>query len=390
MSHSCHRILLVESETAIVDQVFELSEQVDAFRLQILLAADYERLADMLDHFDFSLVVINVQRLPTGTSLTDLCIRVHPKPVLLLVPDLDAAALLSGLRAGASDIFSYRCLAGEAQAFVAALSRLLSRAAQLEAVPRYRETLERSLEELRSDQLAAQQVQQNLLPPLSQTVGDIRFDYELTPSLVLSGDFVDVAPLDNNLTLFYLADVSGHGASSALVTVLLKNMTSRVQRAHRENVELADLSPAAALHLLNRELLDTGLGKHFTIFAGVLDARTSRLKYAVGGHHPMPLLRQGGEVVFLEGRGMPVGLFDEPFFDEQDVELAPDFSLTLFSDGVFEVMPGDSLVQREEQLKELIASGLTQPQRLRERLLGDADCPDDIAIMTLCRGAAHA
>ena len=104
----------------------------------------------------------------------------------------------------------------------------------------------------------------------------------------------------------------------------------------------------------------------------------------------MPLLRQAGEVAFLTGRGMPVGLFDEPFFDEQELELKQDFSLTLFSDGVFEVMPKGTLAQREQQLRELVISGITRPQELRERLLGDRECPDDIAIMTLCRGSANA
>ncbi len=391
MSHSCHRILLVESDPQLVEQIFELSEQVEAFRLQILIAPDAVTLENLLDHHEFSLAVINVQKLPDSVALIDLCIRLHPKPVLALVPELDASHLLRGLRAGASDIFSYRCLDYEAQAFVATLARLLSRAAQLEAAHRYRESLERSLDELRSDQMAAKQVQQNLLPPKSQCIAGVTFDYDLTPSLVLSGDFVDVAPLDDHLTLFYLADVSGHGASSALVTVLLKNMTNRVLRAHKHNTPLSDLSPAATLYLLNRELLDTALGKHFTIFAGILDARKSTLKYAVGGHHPMPILSQNGETRFLPGRGMPVGLFDEPFFDEQEVHLANRFSLTLFSDGVLEVMSEDgSLEKREEHLRELVASGVVMPQDLLERVLGSASCPDDIAILTLYRDALDA
>jgi phosphoserine phosphatase RsbU/P len=391
MSHPCHRILLVESDTQLIDQIFELSEQVEAFRLQILKAADAPALDSLLEHYEFSLAVVNVQRLPPERSLNDLCIRFHPKPVLALVPDLDAAHLLSGLRAGASDIYSYRCLNYEAPAFVATLSRLLSRAAQLEAAHRYREGLERSLDELREDQMAAQQVQQNLLPPKLQSIGGVSFAYDLSPSLVLSGDFVDVAPLDDHLTLFYLADVSGHGASSALVTVLLKNMTNRVLRAHQRDTPLSELSPASTLYVLNRELLDTGLGKHFTIFAGILDGRNSRLKYAVGGHHPMPILNQDGEARFLTGRGMPVGLFDEPFFDEHELHLADRFSLTLFSDGVLEVMAKEgSLEKREECLRELVAAGVVMPDALLESVLGSASCPDDIAILTLYRGALDA
>ncbi|ANG62301.1 hypothetical protein A8C75_07210 [Marinobacterium aestuarii] len=391
MSPPCHRILLVESDTQLIDQIFELSEQVEPFRLQILRASDASALESLLDHYEFSLAVVNVQRLPADLALRDLCIRLHPKPVVALVPELDASYLLSGLRAGASDIYSYRCLQYEAQAFVATLSRLLSRAAQLEAANLYRESLERSLDELRSDQMAAQQVQQNLLPAKLQTIGGVSFAYDLTPSLVLSGDFVDVAPLDDHLTLFYLADVSGHGASSALVTVLLKNMTNRVLRAHHRDTPLSELSPASTLYLLNRELLDTGLGKHFTIFAGILDARNSTLKYAVGGHHPMPILSQGGEARFLSGRGMPVGLFDEPFFDEHELHLADTFSLTLFSDGVLEVMVGEgSLEKREERLRTLVAAGVVQPDDLLDTVLGTASCPDDIAILTLFRDASDA
>uniref|UniRef100_UPI00131593E7 hypothetical protein n=1 Tax=Marinobacterium profundum TaxID=1714300 RepID=UPI00131593E7 len=175
MSPPCHRILLVESDTQLIDQIFELSEQVEPFRLQILRASDASALESLLDHYEFSLAVVNVQRLPADLPLRDLCIRLHPKPVVALVPELDASFLLSGLRAGASDIYSYRCLQYEAQAFVATLSRLLSRAAQLEAANLYRESLERSLDELRSDQMAAQQVQQNLLPAKLQTIGGVSF-----------------------------------------------------------------------------------------------------------------------------------------------------------------------------------------------------------------------
>jgi sigma-B regulation protein RsbU (phosphoserine phosphatase) len=200
-----------------------------------------------------------------------------------------------------------------------------------------------------------------------------------------------VAPLDDHLTLFYLADVSGHGASSALVTVLLKNMTNRVLRAHHRDTPLSELSPASTLYLLNRELLDTGLGKHFTIFAGILDARNSVLKYAVGGHHPMPILSQEGEARFLSGRGMPVGLFDEPFFDEHELHLSDTFSLTLFSDGVLEVMVKEgSLEKREERLRALVAAGVVQPDDLLDTVLGTASCPDDIAILTLFRDASDA
>lgn len=59
-----------------------------------------------------------------------------------------------------------------------------------------------------------------MLPDKELNVGGLLARYLLIPSLYLSGDFVDVVSIDADKTMFYLADVSGHGASSALVTVL--------------------------------------------------------------------------------------------------------------------------------------------------------------------------
>ena len=106
----------------------------------------------------------------------------------------------------------------------------------------------------------------------------------------MSGDFVDSIAINEHQTLFYLADVSGHGASSALVTVLLKNMTTRLVRNYNRGSSFDILSPLATLQRINRELLLTGLGKHLTMFIGLIDAQRGTLTYAVGGHHPMPVL----------------------------------------------------------------------------------------------------
>ena len=100
---------------------------------------------------------------------------------------------------------------------------------------RYREKLEAanrqlqaSLSLLEEDQNAGRQVQMNMLPQTPWVVDGLQFAHQIIPSLYLSGDFVDYFRLDERRVAFYLADVSGHGASSAFVTVLLKVMTTRL------------------------------------------------------------------------------------------------------------------------------------------------------------------
>ena len=128
------------------------------------------------------------------------------------------------------------------------LTKALQRAQLEEENSAYREYLEktntelqRGLDELRNDQLAGRQAQLRMLPePLD--FKQIRCRHSVTPSLMLSGDFLDYFELDDDRLVFYIADVSGHGASSAFVTVLLKNLTYRLKRNYKRGSS-ADVAP---------------------------------------------------------------------------------------------------------------------------------------------------
>ncbi|MGV8664243.1 SpoIIE family protein phosphatase, partial [Pseudomonas aeruginosa] len=82
----------------------------------------------------------------------------------------------------------------------------------------------------------------------------------IIPSLYRSGDFVDYFRVDERRVAFYLADVSGHGASSAFVTVLLRFMTTRMLYESRRNCTLPEFKPSEVLEHINRGLINTKLG----------------------------------------------------------------------------------------------------------------------------------
>lgn len=67
---------------------------------------------------------------------------------------------------------------------------------------------------------------------------------------------------------------------------------------------------------------------------GVIDEETGLLTYSIGGHLPLPVLYTPSSVRYLEGRGLPVGLFNEATYEDHVLELPPVFSLTLMSDGI--------------------------------------------------------
>ena len=169
----------------------------------------------------------------------------------------------------------------------------------------------------------------NMLPENPWQCAGFSFEHQIIPSLYLSGDFADYFRVDERRIAFYLADVSGHGASSAFVTVLLKFMTTRLLFEFKRAGSLRDFKPSEVLGHINRGLINCKLGKHVTMVGGVIDEDTGLLTYAIGGHLPLPVLFSEGQGRYLEGRGLPVGLFDEATYQDHVLELPDSFSLTL-------------------------------------------------------------
>lgn len=262
---------------------------------------------------------------------------------------------------------------------------------------RYREQLETanrdlqaSLHLLQEDQDAGRQVQMNMLPVTPWTTDDFHFAHQIIPSLYLSGDFVDYFRVDEHRIGFYLADVSGHGASSAFVTVLLKFMTTRLLYESRRGGTLREFKPSEVLDHINRGLINCKLGKHVTMLGGVIDQERNVLHYSIGGHLPMPVLYDGESARYLEGRGLPVGLFVDATYDDFEMVLPERFSLTLLSDGILDLLPGDTLKDKESALPELVAGAEGTLDGLRGAfgLAALHDMPDDIALLVLSRNLA--
>ena len=240
---------------------------------------------------------------------------------------------------------------------------------------------------MQEDQKAGRQVQMNMLPKKPLEYQGFKVDHNIIPSLYLSGDFVDYFALNDHSFAFYLADVSGHGASSAFVTVLLKHMSINLLQDYHSNGGKVRVKPSHVLNHINRSLLKTGLGKHVTVFGGIVNTRDQTLTYSFGGQFPLPVIAQGDSVHFLEGKGLPVGLFEDAVYEDAVIDLPQQFSLTILSDGILEVLPQKSLQEKEDYLLSVIQEGPTTIEALTEKLGLNAiqEAPDDIAVLILAR-----
>ena len=233
-------------------------------------------------------------------------------------------------------------------------------------------------------------MQRRLLPHPQTTAEGYSVAHHIAPSLYLSGDFVDYAHIGRRYLAFYLADVSGHGASSAFVTIWLKHLVSRMVREEGLFGDEASFQTGASSMLadINRELNETSLNHHLTFFVGVIDTQTHEMRYVVAGHLPMPLLVTEGKAEFLQGSGKPVGIFKNASWQVHSLTLPEQFSLVCFSDGVLEILPAASLKEKEAYLLELMAQKAQNLETVCNALaIKDvSETPDDIAILTITRG----
>lgn len=262
---------------------------------------------------------------------------------------------------------------------------------------RYRSEMERSNQELQTsikvlqqDQQAGRHVQMRMLPQTPLPIGDYVFTQTVVPSLYLSGDFTDYFMVGHNHAVFFMADVSGHGSSSAFVTVLLKNLFARKRSDYLHRDDNTILSPIAMLKTANSDLLATGVGKHATMCVGVINLGDNTMAYSVAGHLPLPVMVSSSGVDYLQGKGSPVGLFAEAEYSENNLELPEQFMLAIFSDGLLEILPPQDLIAKEQHLLAVFESHYSKGDQILLQHLGMeglTSAPDDIAALFVCRGS---
>ena len=197
------------------------------------------------------------------------------------------------------------------------------------------------VDEAQRDAQTAGKIQQGMWPADATVLSDYRFSRRLLPAATLTGDFVDYFPIGVRYLTFFVADVAGHGTSSALLTVVLKNISWRLQQRYGRPRFRA---PGEVLGWINQQLIEQSAGMHVAMFLGVIDLRKHILHYASAAHFPPSLVvADNGQTKSLEQRGKPLGLFADAEYESAAVDIAPGERIVVFSDGVLELMPGIGL-----------------------------------------------
>ncbi len=359
-----------------------------------VLEADDGELALALVVSDQPDLVITDLRMPAmdGHGVLE-ALQVRDVPVIVMSGFGDKEDVVQALRLGASDYLTKPIL--DLGMLEISIERALERARLVEQNREYAKDLERvnsqlsqQLKTLEQDHLAGRRVQTKILPQSPMRFGNYELSHRIIPSLYLSGDMIDYFMVRERFLVFFLADVSGHGASSAFVTILIHHIATNMNRQVKDYDQkslMRQLTPANILMHLNDELLSAELEKHVACFLGVMDVKTNRMYYSVAGQYPMPVVQQEGTTQILEGEGMPLGIMANTVYREYQVDVKSDFRLLMCSDGIFEVDKSEGLDAKMANLVDAATETQCDATKLLEKyqVSENQRREDDISVLSI-------
>ena len=216
------------------------------------------------------------------------------------------------------------------------------------------QVLQKTLTKLEEEEEAGKAIQFQLLPKEKISMNGYEFSRYLLPSTYLSGDFTDYFEIDQRYLGFYIADVSGHGISSAFVTVLLKSFISKYLEKYHQEQDNTILHTEEVLTKLNQEIYEKNLDKYLTIFYAIIDKQENQLIYTNGAQFPFPILFDTQKSQFISINNVPVGLFDFCTYTQSTLKLPQEFIFFAASDGFLHVLEQTDLQEQQNYLLSLI------------------------------------
>jgi phosphoserine phosphatase RsbU/P len=195
---------------------------------------------------------------------------------------------------------------------------------------RLRDQQRETLRRLENEMEIARQTQESILPDQLPRQNGYDFGALMIPASRVGGDFYDIFALGSKKLGVVIGDVCDKGLPAALFMAL----TYGLVRAEASRMD----RPGQTLLKVNRFLLKMNAScTYVTLLYGILDYTTGEFLYARASH-PLPaILDKGGQRVEVHDQpSQPLGLFDDPPIDEQNLTIPIDGMALLFSDGLSE------------------------------------------------------
>ena len=256
-------------------------------------------------------------------------------------------------------------------------------------------------ERIGSELHIASEIQKSMLPkiyPPYPERDDVEIYGSLVPAKEVGGDLFDFFIRDEKL-FFCIGDVSGKGVPASLVMAVTRSLFRTVS-AH-------EASPERIVAQMNDSMAQTNDTNMFvTMFVGVLDLPTGRLRYCNAGHcSPLLIDSEQPETAAMKEEAqdnqrlsaincvsnLPIGIIPNYKFEGQELFVHTGSTVFLYTDGLTEAEDTMHVQYGEDrmmtQMKKIDAS---KPQDLIEHVaaavhafVGDAKQSDDLTMLAV-------
>lgn len=257
-------------------------------------------------------------------------------PVIMLTTLGETENKIAGLDAGADDYIQKPKGQGEVQELFARIRAQLRIADLRNEIEERNRLLESAQKKMNFELDLARKVQHALMPRPPKPRGVLRVAVRYTPANQLGGDVYDFYRLENNRLGILVADVSGHGVNSAMLSGMVKALAAPFSIAVLEPGELL-----AGLDVAGEQFFPEGY--FCTGFYLIADEETGLIRYAGVGHPPAIVVGPNGPRTLVSNPGMlGIGMVDGTAGDSD--RLMPGESLIMYTDGLTDAMdPADVL-----------------------------------------------
>ena len=237
---------------------------------------------------------------------------------------------------------------------------------------------------IESDLRIASGIQMAMIPkvyPSYPERDDIDIFGQLVSAKEVGGDLFDFFLRDEKL-FFCIGDVSGKGVPAALVMAVTRTLFRSV--AARETL------PDSIITDINETMSVNNESDMFvTLFVGVLDMLTGRMRYCNAGHDSPILIGSGAGLLPCDAN-IPVGVMTGWKYTLQETTVDPGTTIVLYTDGLTEAEDINYGQFGEPRIFDVLHQTPNAPKQIVEAMtravhqfVGEAKQSDDLTMLAL-------
>jgi serine phosphatase RsbU (regulator of sigma subunit) len=240
----------------------------------------------------------------------------------------------------------------------------------------------------------ARDLQTSMLPAICPQIAGFNLAAVSNQAREVGGDFFDFIDMGKARIGLVIGDVTGKSVSGALV---MSASRSVFRMLSEQELPIGDIMMRANRRIKN----DVTSGMFVALLYAVLDAQDHYLGLCSAGQtQPIHFSSKTGEAVLVETEGdtFPLGILEDPQYEETKIQLTPGDKIVFYTDGIVEAMNEQNEMFGFERLLEVVqgAKSMTADSLLKEIIdrvnafAGAAPQHDDLTVIVAGVGEERA